>query len=307
LTDLMASDPDEAFEAVAAAVSKIENKFSRARIEVALFGKSGAEMDTVLKEAAGGFDRVHGPIAGTSEAVSQLGKGFEEAGIEAKNFGISALGAVVIGLKEMAWWLSVTHEEPISTTPIARLTPRAQQIQAQLEADTAMRIDRQELLEKLLNTNDHAPPEQAMLDKLFQAGGDTKEYREATAFVEKRGEERQVEAEKRFVDAISKDARQQGMGPWDKLREQAKEAIRDAERLELVLKRINDMEVTANAEKDSLKVAGFSDKIDEQWLTASMSAWGKLRFQAQGLIADKEKLAAVTAKINEMEDRETAN
>ena len=62
-SELFGKDPESAFQAVANALSKVENKFARTRIEMELFGRGGAQLDVVLKQIAnGGLDKLKGEV-----------------------------------------------------------------------------------------------------------------------------------------------------------------------------------------------------------------------------------------------------
>ena len=54
---LTAMTPDKAFVALASAIMGIESRFERARLEADLFGKSGMELEVVLKEVKDGFEK----------------------------------------------------------------------------------------------------------------------------------------------------------------------------------------------------------------------------------------------------------
>lgn len=94
--ELESLSPDAAFVRTAKAVSEMSNRYDRARVEVELFGKSGAKMDTMLREVTKGIEDLDAPLEENAQAVADLGHSFEVAAHKAKNFFINLAGEAIL-------------------------------------------------------------------------------------------------------------------------------------------------------------------------------------------------------------------
>lgn len=98
------STPEEAFAAIGTALGNVKDKFERARLEVALFGRSGQELDQVVRKmAAGGMEEAAGlavsaydraRLAAAGQLIDVLGKKWSQFWTGIKADAAEAFGLV---------------------------------------------------------------------------------------------------------------------------------------------------------------------------------------------------------------------
>ena len=92
--DLIGMSTDQAFEAVADSVSKIDNQFTRARVAQDLFGRSGLSMLKFLEKGSAGLDAMRKEAKRLGITFSRL----DAARVEQANDAIADLRAAIGGL-----------------------------------------------------------------------------------------------------------------------------------------------------------------------------------------------------------------
>ena len=90
---LAAGSPEQAFQSIASAIGQIENPVQRARMEYELFGRSGVELDAVLRATASGL----GNIAVVSEESRKKMADLENQWLDLKNSATVAAKEIAIG------------------------------------------------------------------------------------------------------------------------------------------------------------------------------------------------------------------
>ncbi len=106
---LMTMRSDKALREIAFALGEVGNAADRTRLEMELFGRGGAKMDQVLREAAGGLDHFRALVAeeGTVRRLGELADALDVAKLAFKGFAAETAAYAMEDLRQVGEMLKV--------------------------------------------------------------------------------------------------------------------------------------------------------------------------------------------------------
>lgn len=231
---------DKSFYKIAQSVAAIKDPMERTRVEVQLFGKSGAELDSVIQNLANNFRYWNESVADerSAKALAEAGQRIEDFTVKAEKLAVQSGGFLLDALdKSIAVYTGLfTGTHPV--TIYENMKEDAEGVRRLANAHNAQGAsiaNATKLLQELQDRyNQLTDPRGAMLGKAeAEAGGNTgmvtqimRIYDQIEAFKQAKKEtenwDKHIEAVRKFGEELKKET----LDPIEKFAERVKE-IRD--------------------------------------------------------------------------------
>lgn len=250
--ELMGMSPDKAFEQVAQAVMGVHNRFERARLEVDLFGRSGAQLEGVLSRAAEGLGKLSArdyevPFKKGSEALARWGEAFEVTGVKIKVFATDILGALAIGLDRTLEKIAGVRFQ------LPDLVGLPDELQARAARNTAAKPIVENLQAQLDTLRRGGDDLDAIMSQVARINPGDAMFRQVEDLIERIRELRdhlgQVRKEEELIKKLGESEATQFMSPFGRMRYEANQTIQNEAERQRAVERINRMEDEANKKK----------------------------------------------------------
>jgi len=288
LEHVTSMSPEDAFTTLGTAVGAIQDKFQRARIEVALFGRSGQELDQILRKmAAGGMDEAAGrAVSAFDRAVlAEAGETLEKLGMGWNKFwtSIKANAAEAFGLVDMEK-VQGRLKPPAIATPADKEAEHLRQVREEIDriADSG-KSAREKFIERFHPDAASLAAWDAVNDKIKQSkdAGD-----KAAGSIERMGDAiRKMRAEMEGLAAPNKELEDftKGRKYKDADIQGIQSALEDKEgAMQFALIDLNKaVKAGGSGERETQVVEGFQRKIEE--LRRKLADAMKERDQAKNL------------------------